>query len=146
VREPLLVCWKRHTPWFTKFEFEKFFSLFYIISTQRNHIKIYIKNRIQIGVLRNWEQFQICSVLFYTPCSIINFMVFLGWTSMQGRSKAWGGGILPEIWTSMLTIHLKCNNSNKTFCDWFALSYEHFLSSGTAFLAFSKAFSQTNWM
>ena len=25
-------------PWFTKFEFEKFFSLFYIISTQRNYI------------------------------------------------------------------------------------------------------------
>jgi hypothetical protein len=30
---------------------------------------LYIKNRIQIGVLRNWEQFQICSVFFYTPCS-----------------------------------------------------------------------------
>jgi hypothetical protein len=38
VRKPFLVCWKRHTPWFTKFEFEKFFSLFYIISTQRNYI------------------------------------------------------------------------------------------------------------
>ena len=25
-------------PWFTKFEFEKFFSLFYIISTQRSSI------------------------------------------------------------------------------------------------------------
>jgi hypothetical protein len=25
-------------PWFTKFEFEKFFSLFYIISTQRSYI------------------------------------------------------------------------------------------------------------
>jgi hypothetical protein len=25
-------------PWFTKYEFEKFFSLFYIISTQRSNI------------------------------------------------------------------------------------------------------------
>jgi hypothetical protein len=38
VRKPFLVCWKRHTPWFTKFEFEKFFSLFYILSTQRSYI------------------------------------------------------------------------------------------------------------
>jgi hypothetical protein len=38
VRKPFLDCWKKHTPWFTKFEFEKFFSLFYIISTQRNYI------------------------------------------------------------------------------------------------------------
>jgi hypothetical protein len=28
---------------------------------------IYIKNRIQIAVLRNWEQFQICSVFFIHP-------------------------------------------------------------------------------
>ena len=36
MRKPFLVCWKRHTPWFTKFEFEKFFPFFYIISTQRS--------------------------------------------------------------------------------------------------------------
>jgi hypothetical protein len=30
-------------PWFTKFEFKKFFSLFYIISTQRSYIYIYKK-------------------------------------------------------------------------------------------------------
>ena len=29
---------KRHTPWFTKFEFEKFFPFFYIISTQGSYI------------------------------------------------------------------------------------------------------------
>jgi hypothetical protein len=29
---------------------------------------IYIKDWILIAVLRNWEQFQICSVFFYTPC------------------------------------------------------------------------------
>jgi hypothetical protein len=29
---------KTHPPWFTKFVFEKFFSLFYIISTQRSYI------------------------------------------------------------------------------------------------------------
>jgi hypothetical protein len=29
---------KTHPPWFTKFEFKKFFSLFYIISTQRSYI------------------------------------------------------------------------------------------------------------
>ena len=51
------------------------FSLFYIISTQRSYI--YKKPRIQIGVLRNWEQFQICSVFFYTPCIIYNHMHFL---------------------------------------------------------------------
>jgi hypothetical protein len=28
VRNAFLVCWKRHTPWFTKFEFEKFFHYF----------------------------------------------------------------------------------------------------------------------
>ena len=38
MREPFLVCWKRHTPWFTKFEFKKFFSYFYIISTQTSYI------------------------------------------------------------------------------------------------------------
>ena len=39
MRKPFLVCWKRDTPpWFTKFEFKKFFSLFYIISTQRSYI------------------------------------------------------------------------------------------------------------
>ena len=40
MRKPFLVCWKRHPPppWFTKFEFEKFFSLFYLISTQRSYI------------------------------------------------------------------------------------------------------------
>ena len=38
MRKPFLVCWKRHTPWFTKFEFENFFSLFYIISTQIYYI------------------------------------------------------------------------------------------------------------
>jgi hypothetical protein len=34
--------------------------------------------------------------------------------------KLGGGGqrILPEIWISMLKIHLKCNNFNKAFCDW----------------------------
>jgi hypothetical protein len=32
---------------------------------------IYIKNWILIAVFRNWEQFQICSVLFYTPCITI---------------------------------------------------------------------------
>jgi hypothetical protein len=65
-------------PWFTKFELEKFFSLFYIISTQRSYI--YIKNRIQIGVLRNWEQFQICSVFFYTPCSDLFSFCFIYFT------------------------------------------------------------------
>jgi hypothetical protein len=60
VRKPFIVCWKRHTPWFTKFEFEKCFSLFYIISTKGSYI--YIKNWMLIAVLRNWEQFQICSV------------------------------------------------------------------------------------
>jgi hypothetical protein len=34
---------KDRPPWFTKFEFEKFFLLFYIISTQRNYILNYIK-------------------------------------------------------------------------------------------------------
>ena len=38
MRKPFLVCWKRRTPWFTNFEFEKFFSLFYIMSTQRRYI------------------------------------------------------------------------------------------------------------
>ena len=31
---------------------------------------IYIKTRIQIAVLRNWEQFQICSVFFIHPVDI----------------------------------------------------------------------------
>jgi hypothetical protein len=31
---------KTHPPWFTKFVFGKFFSLFYIISTQRSYIYI----------------------------------------------------------------------------------------------------------
>jgi hypothetical protein len=38
-----------------------------------------------------------------------------------------GGGVvnrnLPEIWTSMLKINLKCNNYNRAFSDWFPLSY-----------------------
>jgi hypothetical protein len=85
---------KTPPPWFTKFVFEKFFSLFYIIS-----IRIYqkmdtnscfaklraisnlfsfflytlnIKNWILIAVLRNWELFQGCSgVFFYTPCAVL---------------------------------------------------------------------------
>jgi hypothetical protein len=34
-----------------------------------------------------------------------------------------GWGIFPEIWISMLKIYLKCNNYNKAFCDWLAISY-----------------------
>jgi hypothetical protein len=76
---------KDSPPWFTKFEFEKFFSLFYIISTQRSYI--YKK---QIAVLRNWEQFQICSVFFYTPC-------ITALTLPQPRSQA-----LPSRWGKTL--------------------------------------------
>jgi hypothetical protein len=50
VRKPCLICRKRYTPWFTKFVFEKFFSLFYIISIPKE--AIYIKNWILIAVLR----------------------------------------------------------------------------------------------
>jgi hypothetical protein len=43
---------KAHPPWFTKFEFEKLFSLFYIISTQRSYIHKKLDTTI-IAVLRN---------------------------------------------------------------------------------------------
>jgi hypothetical protein len=58
----------------------------------------------------------------------------------------------------MLKIYLKCNNCNRAFSDWFPLSYQvskekgvlrkflNFWSSRTAFLAFSQANSQTNWI
>jgi hypothetical protein len=63
VRKPFLVCRKRLTPWFTKFVFAKFFySLFYIISTQRSHIYQKLNT--------NREQFQICSVFFIHPVYI----------------------------------------------------------------------------
>ena len=38
VRKPFLVCWKRHTSLVYKFEFEKFFPLFNIISSQRSYV------------------------------------------------------------------------------------------------------------
>jgi hypothetical protein len=38
VREPFLVCWKRHTPLVHKIWVWEFFSLFYIISTQISYI------------------------------------------------------------------------------------------------------------
>jgi hypothetical protein len=61
----ILICWKRHTPWFTKFEFEKFFSLFYIISCQRSYIyKKPDTNRCfpKLRAISNLFSF------FYTPC------------------------------------------------------------------------------
>ena len=74
VREPFLVSWKRHPPWFTKFEFEKFFSLFYIISTQRSYIyKTSDKNRCfeKLRAISNLFNF------FYTPCSANLCSLFL---------------------------------------------------------------------
>jgi hypothetical protein len=74
VRKPFLFYWKRPTPWFTKFEFEKFFFiiLHYNYPAISIQFLMYIKNWILIAVLRNWEQFQICSVFFYTPCIYIS--------------------------------------------------------------------------
>ena len=44
-------------PWFTKFQFEKFFSLFHIISTQRS----YIYQKLDTNSLILWLFFEIKS-------------------------------------------------------------------------------------
>jgi hypothetical protein len=46
--------------------------------------------------------------------------------SRRDVAKLGGGGILPEFWTSMLKIYLKCSNYNRAFSDWFPLSYTKF--------------------
>ena len=51
-------------PWFTKFEFENFFSFFYIISTQRNYI--YISKTV---LRNNVEIISIFSPLLFKPLS-----------------------------------------------------------------------------
>jgi hypothetical protein len=80
VRKPFLVCWKRQ-----KFRAQAIFSLlekthprgsqnlssrnfFHYSTLQVPKEATYIKGWILIAVLRNWEQFQICLVFFYTPC------------------------------------------------------------------------------
>ena len=56
---------KTPPPWFTKFEFEKFFSLFYIISTQRSYIHQKLDTNNCFAKLRaNSYLFS----FFYTPC------------------------------------------------------------------------------
>jgi hypothetical protein len=65
VRKPFLVCWKRHPPWFTKFEFEKFFSLFYIISTQGSYIQQKLDTNSCFAKLRAISNL---FSFFYTPC------------------------------------------------------------------------------
>jgi hypothetical protein len=52
-------------PWFTKFEFEKLFSLFYITSTQRSYIYKKLDTNSCFAKLR-----AISSLFsfFYTPC------------------------------------------------------------------------------
>jgi hypothetical protein len=64
-QKPFLVCRKKPPPPppIHKIEFEKCFSLFYIISTEKT---IYFKNWILIAVLWKLEHFQICSVFLYT--------------------------------------------------------------------------------
>ena len=63
MRELFLVCWKKHTPLVHKIWVREFFSLFYIISTQRN----YRYKKPDTNRCWNWEQFQICSVSFIHP-------------------------------------------------------------------------------
>jgi hypothetical protein len=79
VRKPFLVCWNPPRP-VHKIWVREIFSLFYIIITQRMKETIYIRNWILIAVLRNWEQFQICSVFCVSavtrvPC----WQWFLSW-------------------------------------------------------------------
>jgi hypothetical protein len=54
-----------YTPWFTKFEFEKIFSLFYIISTQRNYIYQRLDTNSCFAKLRAISNL---FSFFYTPC------------------------------------------------------------------------------
>jgi hypothetical protein len=58
----------KDTPsWFAKFEFENFFPLFYIISTQRSYIHQKLDTNSCFAKLR---ANRICSVFFYTLCII----------------------------------------------------------------------------
>jgi hypothetical protein len=69
VRKPFSFCWKRHTHWLTKFEFEKLFSLFNIISTQASYIhkKLDTNNCFaKLRAISNLFSF------FYTPCITLN--------------------------------------------------------------------------
>jgi hypothetical protein len=55
--------------WLTKFVFENFFSLFYIISTQRSYIYKKLDTNSGFSKLRAII-FQICSVFLDTPCAL----------------------------------------------------------------------------
>jgi hypothetical protein len=56
---------KHPLPWFTKFEFEKLFPLFYIVSTQRNYIYKKLDTNSCFAKLRAISNL---FSFFYTPC------------------------------------------------------------------------------
>ena len=81
MRKPFLVCWKRHPPpWFTKFEFEKFFSLFYIISTQRYYIHQKLDTNGCFAKLRANSYLFSCFLytlyILYLPCDIYHPLTY----------------------------------------------------------------------
>ena len=59
---------KTPPPWFTKFEFEKFFLFFYIISTQRNYIYQKLDANSCFAKLRAISK--LFSFFLYTPVSL----------------------------------------------------------------------------
>ena len=85
MRKPFLVSWKRHTPWFTKFVFEKFFSLFYIINTQKSCI---YKKLDTSGCYAKLRAISNLFSFFVTPCSIyIKVQTYRGHIQITAYSK-----------------------------------------------------------
>jgi hypothetical protein len=65
VRKPFSVCWKRHTPWFTKFEFENFF---FIILHYKYPRKLYTSKNIFNSCFAKLRANSNLFSFFYTPC------------------------------------------------------------------------------
>jgi hypothetical protein len=66
-------------PWFTKFEFEKFFSIFYLISTQRSYIDQRLDTNGGFAKLRaisNLFSFFLYTLYNYNPKCLVTFVPF----------------------------------------------------------------------
>jgi hypothetical protein len=73
-------------PWFTKFEFEKFLPLFYIINTQRSYIHKRLDSNSCFAKLRAISNL---FSFFYTPC-ILDLYTRKNFTTCQQDAFAIG--------------------------------------------------------
>jgi hypothetical protein len=91
--QAILSCWKDTPLWFTKFEFEKLFSLFYIISTQGSYIHQRLDTNSCFSKL--WAISNLFSFFLYTLYTAYNFRHadHLNFPEEHWWNKDGGGGL-----------------------------------------------------